>query len=240
MTYPKRGIIFDRNFKPLTNSEVETSIIVKRDLIINDITLYKKILKEGKIGKRELNQLLKSKEDLLQIPIKDKLNFENHPRLFLVDSTIRYREDNLLSHVIGYINQADSFGQTGIEHVHDEFLSNRDRESFIVEYDRDRNIVLGGSQYVNKTSNNLDPTAVQLTIDLDIQIAIERIMDEGSYNGAIIVSDIESGEIVSMVSRPNFDQDNINKYLNNQDLALYNKAVQVAYPPGSIFRLVVL
>ncbi|MFA7412659.1 MAG: penicillin-binding transpeptidase domain-containing protein, partial [Tissierellaceae bacterium] len=61
-----------------------------------------------------------------------------------------------------------------------------------------------------------------------------------SAKGAVIVTDIESGEILALASRPNFNQKNITAYLDKDDMALYNKAVQVSYPPGSIFKIVVL
>ena len=44
----------------------------------------------------------------------------------------------------------------------------------------------------------------------------------------------------ALASRPNFNQEDIDEYLNRDDMALYNKAVQVAYPPGSLFKIVVL
>ena len=43
-----------------------------------------------------------------------------------------------------------------------------------------------------------------------------------------------------MASRPNFNQEDIDEYLNREDMVLYNKAVQVAYPPGSLFKTIVL
>ena len=65
-------------------------------------------------------------------------------------------------------------------------------------------------------------------------------MDENKIKGAVIVAEVESGDIVAMASRPNFDQDNIDAYLYKDNMELYNKAIQVSYPPGSLFKIVVL
>ncbi len=48
------------------------------------------------------------------------------------------------------------------------------------------------------------------------------------------------GDILGMASRPNFNPEDIDEYLKGEDMALYNKAIQVAYPPGSLFKIVVL
>ncbi len=37
-----------------------------------------------------------------------------------------------------------------------------------------------------------------------------------------------------------FNPEDIDEYLKGEDMALYNKAIQVAYPPGSLFKIVVL
>ena len=57
LTYPKRGIIFDRNLYPITNDEKESTIIVERDIIINDKSLYQSLLKESRISKERLDSL---------------------------------------------------------------------------------------------------------------------------------------------------------------------------------------
>ena len=55
-----------------------------------------------------------------------------------------------------------------------------------------------------------------------------------------IISDVEKGEILAMTSRPNFDQYNIENYLNSSNKDLMNRATQVTYQPASIFKIVVL
>ena len=106
--------------------------------------------------------------------------------------------------------------------------------------DEKKNIILGGEYTVNQKINSMEPNGVKLTVDYHIQKIVENILDSERKNGAVIVADVESGDIVAMASRPNFNQKDIDEYLDRDDMVLYNKAVQVAYPPGSLFKTVVL
>jgi peptidoglycan glycosyltransferase/penicillin-binding protein 2 len=65
-------------------------------------------------------------------------------------------------------------------------------------------------------------------------------MDDYKVNGAVIVTEVSTGDIVAMASRPNFNQNSIDTYLNKGNMEFFNKAVQVSYPPGSLFKIVVL
>ena len=122
----------------------------------------------------------------------------------------------------------------------DEFLNIDSLDSFIVEYDKSRTLILDGSYKVNQDNNPYNPSGVKLTIDKLIQQEVEKIMDKHKLNGAVIVADTDTSGILALASRPNFDQNDIQSYLNDDSMALYNKAIQVAYPPGSIFKIIVL
>lgn len=215
-------------------------MIIPKNVLVNNDELYNKAYNNTLLTNNEFIEALNSNEALLQIPLRNPINIDNLPNVFIVDKVNRYSDNNLLSHVIGYINKAENRGESGIEKVYDEFLKNDDKNSLFVEYDKDRTMILGGSHYVNKDSDPNNPAGVRLTIDFNIQSIVERIMDEEGINGAIIVADVKSNEILAISSRPNYNQSEIEKYLDRSDMALYNKAIQVGYPPGSIFKLVVL
>ncbi|NLJ78938.1 MAG: penicillin-binding protein 2, partial [Tissierellia bacterium] len=131
-------------------------------------------------------------------------------------------------------------GEAGIEKVYDEVLCNEGEHSVYVGLDERRKIFTKEEYLVNKGVDPKEPSGVKLTVDYHIQREVERILDRGESRGAAIVADVKTGSILAMASRPNFDQNNIYKYLDRGDMSLYNKAVQVGYPPGSLFKLVVL
>lgn len=234
-----RGTIFDRNLFPLTNNDQTNYIVVSKDLIINDKSLLEEIKFKSLLSYKEFDELLKTKDRLLKIPMVEKMNIEDN-NIFSVEVVDRYSKSKLLSHVIGYINKAENRGESGIEKVYDEFLNKSDKESLFVEYDKSRSLILGSSYYVDNSTSNLDPNGVQLTIDYQLQNSTEKILDESKTKGSVIVADIETGEVLALASRPNFNQNNVEEYLSGNDMNLYNKAIQVSYPPGSIFKIVVL
>ena len=196
------------------------------------------MVKEGtSLTHREFTSRLNSNEGLLTLPMDEDFTLEgDRKNIFLIDIVNRYSKDNLLSHVIGYINKSDNRGESGIEKVFDEFLNIQGLDSFIVEYDKSRQIILGGSYLVNHATEPNNPSGVQLTIDKEIQELVEEIRDRRGHKGSVIVAEVETGDILAMVSRPNFDQDRIEDQLKDENMALFNRAIQVTYPPVPYLR----
>ena len=158
----------------------------------------------------------------------------------ITDRILRYGKKNILSHVIGYINKSENRGKAGIEKVYDDILKHGEDHLLYIELDKRENIILGGEYIVSQKTNPANPGGVKLTIDYHIQKSVEKILDKEEKNGGVIVAEVETGDIVAMASRPNFNQEDIDEYLNREDMVLYNKAIQVAYPPGSLFKTIVL
>ena len=75
---------------------------------------------------------------------------------------------------------------------------------------------------IQEISNEEKSTHIKLTIDSKIQ------------------EKVENGEVVAMCSRPNFNQNKISSYHNSTKGELQNRVLSVTYPPGSVFKLVVL
>ncbi len=236
----KRGTIYDRNLIPLTNREVTKTLVAPRETIVNNKEILRKIKENTELSIMEINKILDTNNKLIQIPLERKIDIENANNIFIVDIINRYSKTNLLSHVIGYINKAENRGESGIEKVYDEFLNKSDKSSLFIEYDKNRSLVLGSSYYVDSSVAPEEPAGVRLTIDYYIQSLVENILDEDDIKGSVIVADVETGEILALASRPSFNQEHMEEYFNREDMALYNKAVQVSYPPGSIFKIIVL
>lgn len=238
---PKRGIIYDRNLLPLTNTESTKSIVLTNDILKYNEHMLNIVLEYSSLRKYEIFDMINSDEEILQIPLKTNIQIDNKPlNVFLVDVVDRYSDNSLLSHVIGYVNKKDNYGESGIEKVYDEFLQSKDKKSLFIEYDKSHSMILGGAEFVNEIADPSNPAGVKLTIDYDIQKNVEHILDENNINGAAIVTEVDTGKILAIASRPNYNQEKIEDYLDSTDMALYNKAIQVGYPPGSIFKTVVL
>ena len=236
----KRGNIYDRNLIPITNNDYEKTIIIEREKIKEDKDILESIKRNTSLSPIEFRDILKSNNKIVEIPVREDFKLEDEKNIFTAKKQKRYLDTNILSHVIGYINKSQNKGETGIEKVYDEFLNKTNNRILFVEYDKKRTMILGSEYYVDNSISPIDPSAVQVTIDYELQSHVEKILDNKKVNGGLIVEDINTGEILASASRPNFDQDNIEKYLNSKDMNLYNKTIQVSYPPGSIFKIVVL
>ncbi|MCR5800108.1 MAG: FtsW/RodA/SpoVE family cell cycle protein [Lachnospiraceae bacterium] len=134
-----------------------------------------------------------------------------------------YPYENLFCHAVGYSTK----GKTGVENMANYYLINS--EATI-------------SQKVeNDISGSKNPgNDVYTTLDYDLQEVAYRSM--GVYKGAIIVSDVKTGDILAMVSKPDFDPNTVaanwDKYIEDNDSGvLLNRVTQGIYPPGSTFKI---
>ncbi len=135
-----------------------------------------------------------------------------------------YPYANMFSHAVGYASN----GKYGIEALANYYLINSNtRLSEKVASD------VAGEKYPGDS--------VVTTLDVDLQkIAYDSL---GIYSGAVIVSEPSTGRILAMVSKPDFDPNEIDviwdDLINDKESSvLLNRATQGLYPPGSTFKIV--
>lgn len=150
-------------------------------------------------------------------------------------SSIRTDSNQLAPHIVGYT--ADNVGVCGIEKSFNSFLrSNFAINSATFQVDALGDVLDG----LEKETNYAEPlqSGVITTLDKNIQQICESAAQNNNIKrGAIVVMDINSGEIKAMVSCPDFDTTNIEEAINNPDSPFVNRALS-AYSVGSIFKLV--
>lgn len=242
-----RGIIYDRNNIALTDNEKEKILLVPKDILsgnFKNIELIKKATKltEKDIYKAVQNQLSK---DIIEIEIdyidESKIDELKEKNILVKEKTARYSDSNLLTHLIGYIKTSENTGVSGIEKYMDDELKNTNK-NYVSVFKAGANSqgldYLKGS--IEEISEDETSRHLKLTIDSKIQEKVEKIMDEEENPSAVVISDVESGEILAMCSRPNFNQNKISSYQNSSKGELQNRVLGVTYPPGSVFKLVVL
>jgi len=134
-----------------------------------------------------------------------------------------YPYGDLYAHVVGY----DSMGKFGLESI--ENFNLLTSHAFFVE-----KIVKTMKEEKNIGDN------VITTLDTKVQKAAYNAL--GSYKGAVIVMEANTGKILAMVSKPTFNPNTIEKnweYLTtSKNSELLNRATQGAYAPGSVFKIV--
>ena len=120
-----------------------------------------------------------------------------------------YTHGNLFSHIIGQVDY-DNYGVSGIEKYFDRELKNKNQLNIPLKLTLDSNI-----QYI---------------INDELSKAIE-IFD--ATGGGALLMDVNSGDILSLVSLPNF---NINQRITIKDKKYINKITKGVYELGSIFK----
>jgi stage V sporulation protein D (sporulation-specific penicillin-binding protein) len=240
-----RGRILDRNGVVLADNITTTSLVVvpsqikdkayaaeKLSEILN--TSYDNIYSH--LTKNTSIERIHPEGRQLSYEIADKINDLNIDGVYLVKESKRYYPYNtVLSHVLGYVG-IDNQGLSGIESYYDEYLTGVDGS---IKYYSD-----GLGNRINRASVYSSPQSgmdVKLTIDINIQLEIEKELDNivSLYNpeqAMIIVENPKTGEIYAMSSRPTFDSNNYQLYSKetiNQNLPIFN-----TYEPGSTFNIV--
>ena len=216
--------IYDRQMRKLVNNDVEyLAAIAPSPETVEEILPHLK-------DKNEFyEQLVYGSPFVCEIDTKDiKSNdinvFKEHKR---------YSSDQSAVHVIGYV--CDGTGVTGIESAYDDFLRSHTHTNRINYAINGLGRVLDG---IKKEITIEEPmtAGVVLTIDKYIQ-SICELAGRTIEKGAIVVMDIQSGDILAMASFPDYDPNNIGAALSDKNSPLINRCLY-SYSVGSIFKLV--
>ncbi len=220
----RRAKIYDRNYSALVEEENNLVAVVTPTLGI----------------KRFLSPYLTEKEMTDKITdgypftlkVKEKINNELI-RTFSVP--IRYSENSLASHIVGYVN-SDGEGVTGIEKSYDNYLKeNCGKLTVNFQIDAVGRVLAG----MNKTVNDYNfssKAGVVLSLDKDIQSLTENALKSSKIkSGCAIVMKAHTGELLALSSVPDFNRNNVAESFDKDNSPLVNKALS-PYSPGSVFK----
>lgn len=238
-----RGLITDRNGVVLAENITTTSLVVVPNQIKDKELVAKDLAEILNVECDEILKHLNKKTSIerihpegrqLSYEVADAIDSLNYDGVYLLKESKRYYPyGELLSHVLGYVG-IDNQGLSGIELYYDEYLTGKDGS---IKYYSD-----GKGNKLDMATVYEQPQAgmnIALTIDIEIQEAIERELDNvvSKYDpdqALIVVADPQTGEILGMSSRPNFDSNNYSDYdleTINRNLPIFN-----TYEPGSTFN----
>ncbi|HPU42485.1 MAG TPA: penicillin-binding transpeptidase domain-containing protein, partial [Acetivibrio clariflavus] len=222
---PRRGTIYDRNMNPLAISATVERIVVnpqdfekleesRKEEIAEKLAEILELKKEDvlkKIKRDSSYEIIKKQvEKEVGNEIRKWIKEEGIIGIYIDEDTKRYYpQNNLAAHVIGFTG-ADNQGLSGIEAAMEKYLkgvpgkilSETDASGRYVSFSEEKRI------------NPQDGLNVVLTIDENIQYIASNALDKAIsdnkvLNGAIaIVMDPRNGDILAMVSKPDFDLNN--------------------------------
>lgn len=223
-----RATIYDRNLLPLVNTQTQIIAAVTdgqgSDTIDSIDMTSEQISDKLASGYPFVTQLNESVE------LESVICF---------DVPIRYSEDSLASHLIGYLDYEGNLGLMGIEKAYNEFL-NENGGAISVSYQVDANgsVIAGIDAQIND-DNYYSSAGVVLTIDSEIQQVVETALQNSTIeSGAVIVMHVDTGEILALASYPDFDPNDVSSALTADNSPLINKALQ-SYSVGSVFKPIV-
>ena len=231
-TMTKRADILDRNGSVLATNLITNALYAKPNLMINKENSIQKLVKIfPDLDIANLKKLFASGRKFIWI--KRKISPEQmqavhelgEPGLRFGPREMRlYPNGRLAAHILGGVgygkegvSSAELVGSAGVELKFDDFLKDK----------------LGKGE------------PLILSLDLGVQSAIAHVLNGGmqlmnAKGATAILMDIHSGEIISMVSLPDFDpNDRLGKFSNKNgsDSPLFNKGVQGLYELGSVFKV---
>lgn len=242
-----RGLIIDRNGEVLATNITTVSLVVVPGQIndaeavakdLSDIlnTDYQDMLKH--VTKSTSIERVHPEGRGLDFEIAEKIDALGYDGVYLLKESKRYYPyESVLSHVLGYVG-IDNQGLSGLELYYDDYLTGADGA---IKYFSD-----GKGNKLELTEVYEAPTSgiiLQLTIDLDLQLAIENELDNAisKYDpeqAMIVAMDPDTGEVLAMASRPNFDSNHYQEY--STEIINRNLPIWMTYEPGSTFKIITL
>lgn len=135
-----------------------------------------------------------------------------------------YPFENLFAHAVGYSTN----GRMGVEALGNYYLINSN-EPISEKVSAD----MAGTKY--------EGDSIYTTLDVELQQVAYNAL--GVYKGAVVVTEPSTGKILAMVSKPDFNPNNIDAIwdelvADTQSSVLLNRATQGLYPPGSTFKII--
>ncbi len=266
-----RGIVFDRNLKVLVENRRSYSISIVREHtkdLNRTVRLLAAVLDIDEAGVRQIVDRHRREPSYRPITVVQdatlaqvaairarRLDFEL-PDIVVEQVPTRRYPETLAAHLFGYVGEVndtqvsehgglksgDIVGQAGIEKVYNAMLMGEDGAKRVVVNSVGREI---------RTLEEDQPTEgkrLQLTIDGDVQKAVEDAFRVSGFNGAAVILDPTDGGVLAFASLPAYDPNafaaGIDRAtwasLNSDELKpLQDRAIQGRYSPGSTFKMAV-
>lgn len=145
-----------------------------------------------------------------------------------------YPQGSALCHAVGFVNSIEE-PLAGLERTCDRIL--RGTPGYVAA-----DATAGRRAIASRRRGSRDPVDgndVLLTVDLDVQLAVEAALDEAMTNEIppraawAVVMDVRTGEILAMASRPNFV---VSEFGSSAPEEQSNRAISTIYEPGSVMK----
>jgi penicillin-binding protein 2 len=222
---------------------------------IEKIDFIEKINKAKNYSRYKPSVFIKEISSISYASIQEQLF--KYTGFFVQTRTLRKYPKNNAAHILGYIGEVNSstleknkyyrsgdyIGKSGLEYTYEEILrGTKGIKRILVDvHNREK------GSYKNGANDTMAVTGKTIitTLDIGLQEYGEKLMQ--NKLGSIVAIDPKTGEILSLVSAPNYDPNmlvgravkkNYPILANDSLKPLFNRAIMAAYPPGSTFKTI--
>ncbi|PYJ47494.1 MAG: penicillin-binding protein 2, partial [Verrucomicrobia bacterium] len=244
--YAERGTIFDVNNDVLAHNVPLETVVADATRLNNPQAVVSLLSDELDIPTDALVEKLSSERRYIVIKrglseslagtLREKLRANNLRGIYFQHDASRiYPNGSMLCHVIGFTD-FEHHGIQGVEASMDEYLRGQDGYRYV---ERDR----AGQEIVPYRGQERAPRdgyQIHLSIDLALQNIVENEIDAAMkeyspQKATIILMRPQTGEILAMANRPNFD---LNLRSEAKPEEMKNRAIIDMMEPGSTFKIV--
>lgn len=148
-----------------------------------------------------------------------------------------------------YVGYTDVVGRAGLEYIYDKELFGTSGK-IAVEVDAEGNEVGTNEAVIQEVVDGLN---LYLTIDSKVQEKLYQVLEKGikdsdATGGAAIIENVNTGEILAIVTYPSYDNnifiggistEDYQELVGEENNPLLNRAVSAQEPPGSTFKTIV-
>lgn len=265
-----RGEIFDANNNKLVSSSLEPHLFLNlRKINDNNRSQYEQYVKYNFVDLSEdfIDEIFESEDLLIRIANIQNINFDSRQSLAsleafeIFDFPVRkYEYNNIASHIVGYLGEpsfedARDFplsikpnivGKSGLERYYQDDLAGIPTE-IIFKDDEIEQIIKGtpGKDIFTSLDIKLQTIATESLLQgIELANGIYETKNK-VQRGAIVVLDIRTNEVISLVSLPDYNPNNFIDGISRTEFnklnisgAFINYSIQGQYPPGSVFKVV--
>ena len=205
----RNGVIISRNINTF-HAAIDPKLLKDKKKFLIKLRLQFPDLPIDKIEKKlEKNKYFRIKKRIDEVEKEKFWSLGEKAIKFEPFQARMYTHANLFSHIIGQVDY-DNYGVSGVEKYFDRDLKNK----------------------------NLINKPLKLTLDSNIQFIINKELNNAiqtfdATGGGALLMDVNNGDIISLISLPNFD---INQRSTISDKKYLNKITKGVYELGSIFK----
>lgn len=264
---PARGLIYDRNGVLIADNEPIFSITVTPSNFNEDkVPLLAELLQvEDSVISTRIDEAQRYSWYRTS-PLLTDVDFETFSLIqeniwqlpgigHQIESKRHYPTNMKASHIFGYLREADrndyessddlrlgdKIGKSGLEMIYEDALRGELGVEFLKVNAYGQS--LGNYEGERSGKNPTQGSNIITTIDAELQAYVEELMYDKI--GAVVVMNPHTGEILSLVSSPNYDVERLAGRLDrdywvdiNSDSTrpLFNRAISSRQPPGSTFK----